>query len=57
MDYQATYKGIAMTLITQSCGNLRFDDSVAMCVATDDPRLRDTRQGSSGMPMTLTPAR
>jgi len=57
VDYLGNYKGMAMTLITQSGGNLQFDGSVATCIATDDPRLKETRQSSSGKPMILAPAR
>jgi len=57
VDFQGNYKGMAMTLITQSGGNLQFDGSVATCIATDDPRLKETRQSNSGTPMILTPAR
>ena len=56
VDYQGNYKGMAMTLVTQSGGNLQFDGSVATCIASDDPRLKDARQSASGTPMTLTPA-
>ena len=55
VDYQANYQGMAMTLITQSGGNLQFDGSMATCIATDDPRLREPRQSSSGTPMILSP--
>ena len=57
VDFQGNYKGMAMTLITQSGGNLQFDGSVATCIATDDPRLKGTRQSNSVTPMILTPAR
>ena len=56
VDYQGNYKGMAMTLVTQSGGNLQFDGSVATCIASDDPRLKDARQSASSTPMTLTPA-
>jgi len=55
VDHQANYKGMAMTLITQSGGSLQFDGSVATCIATDDPRLKETRQSNSVTPMILTP--
>lgn len=57
VEYQGNYKGMAMTLVTQSGGNLQFDGSVATCIASDDPRLKDASQSSSGTPMKLTPAR
>jgi len=57
VDYLANYKGMAMTLITQSGGNLQFDGSVATCIATDDPRLKETGQSNSAVPMILTPGR
>lgn len=55
VDYQGNYKGMAMTLTTQSGGNLQFDGSVATCIATDDPRLKETRQSGSRTPMILAP--
>ena len=56
VDYQGNYKGMAMTLVTQSGGNLQFDGSVATpevshAIAQADAALVSIPQTQSGDPV------